>query len=264
MLSVISVCFTACKKEVEPNDSDTQAAENNAEAEYYSSDAISMSDMAAYGRGSFKSSDNTAFSGCATVTKDTLSNPRVITIDFGSVNCECNDGRFRRGKIIITYTGKYFEEAATKNIAFEDYYINDNHVEGSRTVTNKGLNDAGNPNWSIEVKNMKVTAVDGAFFTWNSTRNREMIAGYNTLFDFSDDAYSITGSANGINKKGLAFSATITKALLVSFDCRWIKSGIVEMIPAKKANRSIDYGDGTCDNEATVFIKGKTHSIKLK
>src|SRR5688572_2205817 len=41
-------------------------------------------------------------SGCANVNRDTATN--MITIDFGPQNCLCKDGRYRRGKILVSYT----------------------------------------------------------------------------------------------------------------------------------------------------------------
>ena len=32
--------------------------------------------------------------GCATVTYDSISNPKTITINFGPTNCMCLDGRY--------------------------------------------------------------------------------------------------------------------------------------------------------------------------
>ena len=56
--------------------------------------------------------------GCATVTRDTLSTPRRITIDYGPVNCLCRDGRYRRGIVFVDYTGQRGVAGSTATLSF--------------------------------------------------------------------------------------------------------------------------------------------------
>ncbi len=57
----------------------------------------------------------------------------------------CRDGRYRRGKILITFNGRY-RQAGTET-SFDSYHVNDNHVTGLRTVENMGLNDMRTNIW---------------------------------------------------------------------------------------------------------------------
>ena len=47
-----------------------------------------------------------------------VSDTRTLTIDFGSTNCLCPDGRYRRGKIVVVFTGsdlrRHFGAIATR------------------------------------------------------------------------------------------------------------------------------------------------------
>jgi hypothetical protein len=88
-----------------------------------------------------------------------------------------------------------------------------------------------------------------------------MVAGQNTP-QLSDDAYDITGSANGINRKGNAFTATITTALHVQAGCPYIESGVVEHTVNNKTY-TLDFGNGTCDNQATITVNGVSRTITL-
>ena len=46
--------------------------------------------------------------------------------------------------------------------------------------------------------------------------------------------------------------------------CRkFFTSGTITHTPNNKPTRIIDYGDGTCDNKATVTINGKSYDILL-
>jgi hypothetical protein len=195
---------------------------------------------------------------CATVTNDTVNH--IITIDFGTVNCTGNDGRTRRGKIIINYTGHYFETGSVKIFSFENFYVNDNHVEGTRTVTNEGLNGAGHFHWAINSA-ITLTKTDGTILNWNRNGEREMLAGQGTETIW-DDSYSITGTATG-TRNGNAFTAEITSPLIRAMSCHFIKSGTIQITPSTHSALTIDFGNGICDDEATVTCNGNSHSIVL-
>ena len=56
---------------------------------------------------------------CATLTIipfDLLTFPKEITINFGTSNCLCDDGVYRRGEIFITTTGWYEDSSTVINI----------------------------------------------------------------------------------------------------------------------------------------------------
>ena len=80
---------------------------------------------------------------------------------------------------------------------------------------------------------------------------------------WSDDVYLVTGSASGTGSQGGTFSATITSALKRTVACHQFVSGTVEVTPANRPTRYIDFGNGDCDNIATVTVNGHSHTITL-
>jgi hypothetical protein len=100
--------------------------------------------------------------------------------------------------------------------------------------------------------------------TWTSSRNREWIAGSATQFNWLDDEYSITGSASGTNFEGTSFTVNITSPLIVKLDCRWITKGTFDLTPTGKLTRTFDYGNGSCDANATVTINGTVFPVTLR
>jgi len=265
-----ALLFSSCKKDSSSNDSDTESAENNALAESSFNDVTTISDQAALsGSVNMRVSaadreDGSLGSGCATVTVDTVSVPHIITIDFGATNCVCNDGRSRRGKIILSYTGRYKEAGTVISISFNNYFVNDNQLTGTKKITNLGLNTAGNLVYKIEVNGQVIKANNGGTVTWVSTRQREWIAGSGTPLVLSDDVYSITGNATGTNANGKTYTITITKPLIRKMTCRWFESGTLDVTPEGKPTRTLDYGNTGCDANATVTILGHTFPIVLK
>ena len=268
LVLALTLGFAACQRD-RFEWKDTQTASDSEQAEGIADEAINISDNAARGGSEVARLSGTegrldAMSGCATITKDTLSEPKVITIDFGPVNCQCNDGRYRRGKIIVTYSGgRYFDIGSVKTITFDNFFRNDNKVEGVRKVTNNGQNASGQWTWTISAENMKITRPDGTFHTWNSTRLRTMINGYSTQQIWSDDEYTITGSATGVNKNGVAYSAMITTPLHRLMSCRWIDSGVIEITPETGPVRTMDFGNGDCDNLLTVSVGTRSRTIEM-
>jgi hypothetical protein len=265
--ATVGVLFTSCKREKDDvMDKDTGGASDNALAEGTYNDVQNMSDEASGGSLSSyfpmnSTTERNMLSTCATVTNDTVSVPHQLTIDFGASNCLCNDGRYRRGIINVSYTGHYRDSAETHTISFTDYYVNDNHVLGTKTVTNNGHNSAGNMTFSIVV-NGHIIKADGGDVTWTSNRTREWIAGESTPTWF-DDVYLITGTASGTTAAGHTFTAVINTPLRREIGCHHFVSGSLTFAPSGKPARLVDFGTGACDNQATVTISGHTYNITL-
>jgi len=271
MACFLITSFIACKKESK-DDSDTQPAQDNSLAESNYNDANTMVDVsvAAGTSFSFRQATNQdvarlegILGNCGTVTIDTVNSPRSVTINFGTSNCLCADNRYRRGKIIATWTGKYRDAGTVINITFDGYYVNDNQIKGTHKTTNMGLNGAQHLVYKIEVNGSIVKANNGGTITWVSTREREWVAGSSTPLNIADDTYSITGSASGTNASGEAYTISITQALVRKMSCYWFESGIVEVTPAGRLKRTLDYGNTGCDNKATVTIGNNTFNVTL-
>ena len=81
-----------------------------------------------------------------------------------------------------------------------------------------------------------------------------MVAGSNTPSYIWDDIYYISGSSNGINSNNRSYTITITDQLEKQMGCKWVKSGSMQIQPENLNTRILDFGDGTCDNDAIVTI----------
>ena len=268
----LSLIFSSCRKKEKEEDNDTQSATESSLANSIDNDMNNIADEAGRTKNvsSFRTTEESAvLSSCATLQFDTLvnTNADTITVNYGANNCLCNDGRQRRGILIIVYTGKYKDSLNTINITPQNYYVNDNKVSGSKTIKNLGHNAQGHLVYSI-IANISILKADNSgTIQWSSTRQREWLVGENTLI-WSDDKYSITGSSNGSTANGRSFTAVIAngKPLIrdMSIGCRkHFVSGELELTPQNKPTRYIDYGNGTCDDKATVTINNKTYTITL-
>ncbi len=248
-------------------DTETQTAADNSFAQSTNDDVTSVSAQSEDNgvAGSYHDSTSSyILSPCATITFNLASSPYTLTINFGNTNCRCYDGKYRRGEIIVTYNGRYRDSGSVHSITFNDYYVNNYKVDGTQTVTNNGRNTAGNTSFTVQ-DNTTITDTAGHKLTFASTRTREWVQGESTsgIGGWRDDVYSITGSASGTTFSGASYTENITNPLIVALNCHWITKGTVEFTPSGKLTRTIDFGNGDCDNKATVTIAGITFNILL-
>jgi hypothetical protein len=253
------LALASCRKEDEtPLDLDITSAGDNAKAEDYFADMLRAVDDAAESNGLRDGAD-----ACAPViTIDTVAVPYTMTIDFGPVNCTAANGRTRRGVLNVTFTGRYRDTGTVITITPQGYHVNDHLVQGTKTVTNLGLNGDGDPCFSVTV-NGSVTAPDGSWTaTHQAQRIRTWVSGDDTVTPL-DDLYLITGNGSGVNRTGTPYTVSITQALRVAVGCPWITAGTVQVVPDGRPARTIDWGSGACDGTFTVTVNGTTYTITV-
>jgi hypothetical protein len=267
LVSSIALTFTSCTKETVNTitQKESNADKNSVFAEQTFDQEQVLVDGAVMSYRGLKSI-NTVFalcSPCLNITFDIVSSPMKVTLDFGSANCLCADNKYRRGKLIVTFNGALTDSSKYVTTTFENYFVNDNQIIGTRTVTNKGHNTAGHLNFQIVTDGSIVLANNGGTITYITNHNREWTEGESTPIDMSDDVYTITGSSSGTTITNQAFTMVITSPLVWNVACNHFVSGIIELTPAGEVTRTVDFGNGDCDAIATVTVLGFTFQITL-
>jgi hypothetical protein len=115
-----------------------------------------------------------------------------------------------------------------------------------------------------------LTRPSGNFIEWNSLKVITQIEGLGTIVPL-DDIFRVTGEARGKVKRGqliVLWQSTITEPLIKRFNCRWIVKGRIRTIREALNSSSqwvgiLDFGAGTCDNQAILVINGVPHQITL-
>lgn len=185
----------------------------------------------------------------------------TLTLDFGE-GCVDRQGNIRMGKIIITYSGRYFETGSVTTITLEGYSINGLAIEGTRTVTNITADDL--PTWSIKLVGGKVTYEDGT----TATREVDRVRVWERATLPQNDRIIITGTASGTTRRGVSYSSLITEELVFARSCRFGRRGKlpisgVKVITTDNNVITIDYGDGECDRSFTVTYGDETEEINI-
>jgi hypothetical protein len=198
---------------------------------------------------------------CAKITTKVDSILKTITasIDFGDKNCLCKDGKNRRGKIQVKITGNKNTIGSSIVYTAVDYFVNDNGVSGTKTLT-----VVDDHSFRIVVVNGKVTKANGGIITWNTDRTRTMTAGFNTKDTLSDDVFQVSGTTSGINAAGNAYKFTTLTPIEKARACKWITAGKLKIERAGKLDAVVDYGDATCDSLATITVANKTFPFVMK
>ncbi len=265
VLTVACISFYSCNRDkntATTKDNDTEYASDRALGEISYNDVQNIEDDASDKATGGTLDNYKTTSNCATITHDTISIPHTITVDFGPTNCLCGDGRYRRGQIICSYTGHYKDSGSVRSTTFNNFFVNYNQILGTKTATNMGHNSSNQSYFTVVVNGQIIKANSGGTITWNSNRTRTWIAGENTPAKL-DDEYSITGSGSGTKANGNAYTVLIISPLIKALNCNWIKQGVMDITPSGKPVRSINFGTGTCDDQAVVTINGTNYNITL-
>ena len=199
------------------------------------------------------------FGNCMTRTVETPEDadyPKVITIEYDS-QCTSNNGVVKSGKIIITLTGHPSEEGSQRIVTFEDFMVNGNLIEGTKTITFNGGRQ-----FRCILANGKLTTPEGEVIVRESTRTRTQIAGEDTE-DRSDDVFEVTGTVIGETTGGLSYQKEIIEPLIISRECFWIKQGVVETTIGDLVY-TVNFGDGTCDDIATKTENGVEEEFTME
>jgi hypothetical protein len=188
--------------------------------------------------------------------------PKTVTLDFGN-GCTGKDGKVRSGKIITVFSGPMRNAGSKATTTFMDYNVDSFMVEGTHTIENTSTSNK--MAWTVSVSDGKITNTEsGKWIKWDAVHEHIQTEGNGTSFNPLDDVFKITGNSNGSNSNGNSWTTIISQPLIRKFICPWRESG--EIAITRKSNTVtavLDYGDGTCDNKATVTIGGITKTITL-
>ena len=195
---------------------------------------------------------------CAIVTGESDTYPKVLTIDFGN-GCEAKHGRILKGKINVSITNDLMVENASRTVTFEDFFVDETQIEGVRVKTNTGLNADGQQTFSTSIS---TTITKGEkVLTHQHQGTQTWISGYDTPV-CDDNVFQLEGAGMTTRSDGLEVTKTITTPLLVDRNCKHILSGVVSVTAIDKSI-TIDFGEGACDDEATISDGTNTWTIDL-
>ena len=205
---------------------------------------------------------------CATFTTVLVDGTWTRTIDFGSTGCTLPNGNVLKGKIIISFSNDFTSKSRTLSYRFVDFYHNGKLLQGNKSITYESksteLLATEHPVMTFTV-DMKITFDDGKVYSRTGTTVKETIEGNETPLNWEDNVFLVTGNSATSLANGDTVTTVITTPLRYITSCKlpFPVSGIVS-ITKNTSVGTLDFGDGKCDNLATLTIDGVTKDIILE
>jgi hypothetical protein len=211
---------------------------------------------------------STDSSSCRVVTFSPSHNvyPHLKTVDFGS-GCTGLDGLTRSGKKLITeYANCKTAPAGTlvSETTFSNFWVDSVNVSGNVKMYVDTAAMPGPMALKI-VTNKTFTDTKGNTSTFIATSYWLQTAG-DTTTTAADNVYQITSSASGTEVLDGGTSLTWTSntdpqhPVIKMGNCAFRSSGALQIQLTLSSgtvfNEYLDYGNGTCDNIATMTING--------
>ncbi|HAH22406.1 MAG TPA: hypothetical protein DCL77_01330 [Prolixibacteraceae bacterium] len=201
-------------------------------------------------------------SDCAIITVNKTATPQVITIDFGTA-CTGKDGKVRSGKIIVT-SNSFTTFPSVRDKSFDNYMVDGKKVEGT-VVKTISKDQENNIRTAVIQENITITFPDNE---GTATRVANMTRQYERglLATPLDNQIITWGTVEFTRLSGVKLTKTITAAtpLVFKVACHHIVSGIVSVSTSKNRSWTLDYGNGDCDNKATLTIGDKSKEIRIR
>ncbi len=258
----VNIMLAGCKKDganVENDQWNTNSPAKSAVAAQQTFEELNSLTDAAFNASNLKSG---VLGDCPTVTLNISELPYILTLDWGS-GCTGSDGVTRSGKITISLTGKMGVPGSVATFSFLDFYSDGNKLTGTHTITYTGVDTETNwPRFDVHTEAV-ITFPDNKFITYNSDNIRLFAAGSDTPLNWNDDVWHIMGTASGTTRNGVSWTAETTSSLVKKVACRWFDSGTIVVTPQTGLPATIDFGDGTCDNKATLTIGDQIINVEM-
>ena len=189
----------------------------------------------------------------------------TLIINFGEENY-LHLGHLKRGEIISIYNKFIYNSNSQITTTFNNFYINNNLIQGKMYLENNGSNQNGFPEFSLTVDSMSMYTNNGSIDISNGNYIKQLVSGYNTQYQYLDNIYKLTGNAQGNSSNNNNFSLEISNSLNMNLSCFEsstciITEGTSRLIPDGYEERIINYGNNSCDCDINAVIGEDIHPI---
>jgi hypothetical protein len=183
--------------------------------------------------------------------------PKTVTLNYGT-GCTDDLGRNKSGKMTLN-VGKFWETGSVITANFENFMEDSTKLNGSYTFTNNST--LTTVDHVFAAQNIVFTDKMGRTTTYTINQRHKQVAGMGT-FTPRDDVYEITTTLTSKLADGTTVNWQNTTPLKKANNCRWIQKG-TGTIKVNNDISTIDFGNDTCDDDATLTTNGVVRNIKL-
>jgi len=198
---------------------------------------------------------------CPDVSIDTADAgyPITITLNYGE-STVLQNGRTLSGTMIIEITGPKQIDGTTRTVNYADFVIDSVTIEG--TIVQKFSGDNVSERIISVNEVLSFTFPDGTEIDRTSARVHNWLEGIDTMGN-DDDKIEITGSVNTTVSGGDSYLKEIVEPLIKLGNCHYFVKGITQISLNGEVISVLDFGNGECDNNATLATGGETINIDL-
>ncbi len=200
---------------------------------------------------------------CANVSVSGNTFPVTVTVDFGA-GCKSADSITRSGSITYVFSGRLSTPGTTISATFNNYVVNGHKLNGTYTIANTTTN-INSPQLTTTVTNGNIVFPGDTAYSFSGTKTISVASG--SVANVSGLIFNVTGNYEISSSYGDSLSATITTPLEKKVSCPYIDQGVVSFTYTKNTasvDGTLDYGNGTCDDQALVTIGAFTETITIK
>ncbi len=170
-------------------------------------------------------------------------------------NCVLNGTENVNGTLTVTYDEG--NEGLSYSATYEDFYVGNIKINGTRSFTISGEQDQNTIAFTVE-SNITVEMEDESVVSETGSKTFS--------FTFGDDLANSTFSLSGswtVQADGNTYSIETQSALQGTLSCEHLTTG--SMVVTKNGLAiTVDFGDGDCDDQATlIYPNGVTEEITL-
>ena len=170
-------------------------------------------------------------------------------------NCVLNGTDNVNGTLTVVY--EVGEQSAAFTATYEDFYVGTIKINGTRTFSINGNMDQNTISFSV-TSNISVEMEDESVLSETGTKTFSFTFGE----DLQSSSFSLSGSWT-VQADGNTYVVETTSDLQGDLSCEHLTSG--SMIISKNGLQvTVDFGDGECDDKATVtYPNGASEEITL-
>jgi len=186
--------------------------------------------------------------------------PITITLNYGD-STVLHNGRVLGGEIMIVISGPRNTDGTTRSYTYTNFTVDSVVINGTLSETFNG--DNSTIRTISEEDDLKFSYPDTVVYERIGQRVNNWLEGIDTELNPEDDKIEITGTVMVTSSTGDSYSKTITEPLIRLGSCKYFVQGITQITYNSEVISQINYGDGTCDNEAVLTIGTTDSTITL-
>ena len=170
-------------------------------------------------------------------------------------NCVLNGTENVNGTVTVTY--EVGEEASSFTASYEDFYVGNIKINGTRTFE-ISMGSAQNSVSFTVVSDMSVEIEDGSVISENGTKTFGITFG-DTL---ESTVFSLSGTWTVV-ADGNTYAVETLEDLEGNASCEYMTTGTMT-VSKNGLTVTVDFGNGDCDDVATIiYPNGATEEISL-